>query len=84
MGLKIIISEHAKKRAEERGISLEWIREVLENPEGLANVKFGRKIAYKKIEEKYVVVIFEERKDEILVITTLKVDRERLGRYGFN
>lgn len=74
--MRIIISEHAKKRAEE------LINNVLESPEGLANVKFGRKIAYKKIEEKYVVVIFEEQKDEIVVVTTLKVDRERLKRYG--
>ncbi|MEM2191569.1 MAG: DUF4258 domain-containing protein [Archaeoglobaceae archaeon] len=80
--MRIIISEHAKKRAEERGIGLELINNVLESPEGLANVKFGRKIAYKKIEEKYVVVIFEEQKDEIVVVTTLKVDRERLKRYG--
>lgn len=83
MGLKIVISEHARKRAEERGIRLELIENVLKSPEGLAKVKFGRKIAYKKIEDKYIVVVFEERKDEIVVITTLKVDRERLERYGF-
>ncbi|MDI3497895.1 DUF4258 domain-containing protein [Archaeoglobus sp.] len=81
--MKIVISEHAKRRAEERGIDEETIRSVLEEPLDVIKVKFGRKAAYRQFGEKYVVVIFEEQKDEIVVVTTLKVDKERLKRYGF-
>ena len=82
--MRVVISEHARRRAEERGIEEGLIRDVLEDPEDVITVKFGRRAAYRQVRDKYVVVIFEEQKDEIVVVTTLRVDRERLRRYGFS
>ncbi|WP_456330436.1 DUF4258 domain-containing protein [Archaeoglobus sp.] len=82
--MRVVISEHAEKRAKERGVSVEVIEEVIKRPEEVITVKFGRKAAYRGYGDKYMVVIFEEGKDEIVVVTTLKVDKERLRRYGFS
>ena len=82
--MRVVISEHAEKRAEERGVSVEVIEDIVKRSEEVVTVKFGRKAAYRKYGDRYVVVIFEERKDEIVVVTTLKVDKERLKRYGFS
>ncbi len=82
--VKIKITNHARKRAKERGIELNWIELILKIPDEVIDVKFGRKAAYKQFNDDFVVVIFEEQKDEITVITTLKVDKGRLRRYGFS
>ena len=50
----------------------------------MIDVKFGRKAAYRELNGYYLVVVFEEQKDEIVVVTVLKVDNVRLNRYGFN
>ncbi|MBE8540068.1 DUF4258 domain-containing protein [Geoglobus acetivorans] len=79
----IRFSGHALRRAEERGIDPEQVELVIREPAEVIHVKFGRKAAFRKFGEKYVVVIYEERNNEIVVVTTLKVDKERLIRYGF-
>ena len=58
--------------------------EVLRNPTETINVKFGRKASYRQYNDKFIVVIFEEHDDEIVVVTVLRVDEERLRRYGFS
>jgi len=50
----------------------------------MIDVKFGRKAAYRELNDYYLVVIFEEHKDEIVVVKILKLDDVRLNRYGFN
>jgi predicted site-specific integrase-resolvase len=80
----IRFSEHALKRAEERGIDLSQVGLVIREPLEVIDVKFGRKAAFKQFGEKYLVAIYEEQNDEIVVVTTLKVDKERLRRYGFS
>ena len=80
----IRVSEHALKRIEERDIDIELIQQVIKDPLEMIDVKFGRKAAYRELNSYYLVVIFEEQKDEIVVVTVLKVDNVRLNRYGFN
>jgi hypothetical protein len=80
----IRFSEHALKRAEERGIDLSQVELVIREPLEVIDVKFGRKAVFRQLEEKYLVAIYEEQNDEIVVVTTLKVDKERLKRYGFS
>ena len=82
--MEIEFSKHSLKRAEERGINISDVKRVLEEPEETITVKFGRKAAYKQFGGKYIVVIFEEQKDEIVVVTILRVDKERLKRCGFS
>ncbi len=47
-------------------------------------VKHQLEAAYRELKGHYLVVIFEEQKDEIVVVTVLKVDDVRLNRYGFS
>ncbi len=82
--MKIRLSSHALKRAKERSIDLKQIEEVLRNPTETIDVKYGRKASYKQYDDKFIVVIFEEHDDEIVVVTVLGVDEERLKRYGFS
>jgi len=81
---KIIFSKHAVERARERGIPEEWAAEVINHADETINVKFGRKASFRKFGKSYVVVIYEQGIDKIVVVTMLKVDRERLKRYGFS
>ncbi len=80
---EVEFSEHALKRTEERGIRRDLAAEVIRNPDRTIGVKFGRIASYKKFDGDYVVVIYEEGVDKIVVVTILKVDKERLERYGF-
>ncbi len=80
----IRVSEHALKRIKEREVELEHIEQVIKEPLEVIDVKFGRKAAYRELNGYNLVVIFEEQKDEIVVVTVLKVDDVRLNRYGFN
>lgn len=81
---KLVFSKHAMRRAGERGIPEGWAAEVIYNAEETINVKFGRKASYKKFGDDYVVVIYEESVDKMAVVTILKVNKERLERYGFS
>ena len=80
----IRVSEHALKRLKEREIEINHVEQVIKEPFEVTDVKFGRKAAYRKLDSYYLVVIFEEQKDEIVIVTVLKVDITRLNRYGFN
>lgn len=81
---KPVFSKHAMRRVKERGISEEWAAETIYDAEETINVKFGRRACYKKFGKDYVVVIYEESVDKITVVTILKVNKERLERYGFS
>jgi len=80
----IRVSAHALKRIREREVEIELIEQVMKEPLEVIDVKFGRKAAYREVNDYYLVVIFEEQKDEIVVVTVLKVDDVRLNRYGFS
>ncbi len=78
------VSAHALKRIKEREVDIELIEQVIKEPLEVIDVKFGRKAAYREFNGYYLVVIFEEQNDEIVVVTVLKVDDVRLNRYGFS
>ncbi len=80
----IRISAHALIRIKERDVDIELIEQVIKEPLEVVDVKFGRKAAYRELKGYNLVVIFEEQKDEIVVVTVLKVDDARLNRYGFS
>jgi len=58
----VIISQHAAKRAGERGISLYQIEKTVQQPDGIIEVRYGRKAAFKKFGNLYAVSIFEKQK----------------------
>ncbi len=72
------------KRIKEREVDIEFVEQVIKEPLEVIDVKFGRKAAYRKLDGYYLIVVFEEQKDEIVIVTVLKVDDARLNRYGFN
>ena len=80
----IRFSNHALSRIIEREINIEQVKLAIKEPFEIIDVKFSRKACYRKFDELYLVVIFEEQKDEIDIVTVLKVDDVRLKRYGFN
>ena len=80
----IVMSAHASRRAKERGISEEWIKAVINEPQETIDVKFGRKASFKEFGDYYIVVIYEDHKDEIVVVTVVRADKKRLKRYGFS
>jgi hypothetical protein len=47
------------------------------------NLIQGRKGNSKHIECDYLAVIYETRNREIVVVTSIRVDKKRLQRYGF-
>ncbi len=56
----------------------------MSSPYEIIDVKFSRKACYRKFDELYFVLIFEEQKDEIDIVPVLKIDEVRLIRYGFS
>jgi len=80
----IRFSNHALARINEREIDIELVRLSINEPVETIDVKFNRKACYRKIDDSFIVVIFEEQKDEIVIVTVLKVDNTRLIRYGFS
>ena len=74
--VKVIIrvSEHALKRIKEREIEIELLEQVVNEPFEVIDVKFGRKAGYRKLDGYYLVVIFEEQKDEIVDMVSIEFD----------
>ena len=80
---KIRIAKHALGRAREREIAKSEIVRAIEQPDEVVDVKYGRKGNFKHAECNYLVVIYETRNGEIVVVTSIRVDKKRLQRYGF-
>ncbi len=81
---RIIFSKHMLKRARERGIYENQIINVIREPVEVVDAKYGRKGSFKHFECDYVVAIWEARNGEIVVVTSVKVNKRRLERYGFS
>ncbi len=80
----IRFSEHALNRIKEREIDVEQAKLAIKEPFEVIDVKFGRKACYRQFDGYFLVIIFEEQKSEIVIVTVVKVDNVRLKRYGFN
>jgi len=80
---RIIFSKHALRRARERGVDDNEVINTVEQPVEVLDVKYGRKAGFKHFDCDYVVAIYETRNGEIVVVTSVKVDKKRLERYGF-
>lgn len=77
--MKITFLPHAREQMEERGISEEEARSVLEEPdfEGLAN--FGRLYSQKRIGSRRIRVIYNQGADEAVVVSVMLRRREGAG-----
>lgn len=79
----VIIKPHAEMRMLDRGITEMQVREVLRSPAEVISVRYGRFAAYRKLQARELVVVYEKKNKEIEVITVLWVDKRRLRRLGF-
>lgn len=76
-------SAHAKRRMLERSISEEEVRAAINDPMDTVETRYGRTAVCARSAEKYIVVVLEKASGELIVVTALKVDKERARRYGF-
>jgi len=68
---------------QDRGVTEAQVREVLQSPVEVILVRYGRLAAYRKIEDRELVVVYEKKNGKIEVVTVLWVDERRLKRPGF-
>ncbi len=68
--MKIILSDHAKKRMKERNISFSQVQEAVDFSEYSVR-KEGKVEIYKKISNKTLKVIYEEKDNYIKIITLM-------------
>ena len=68
--MKIILSNHAKKRLIERNIKIRDIEETIEMPDYVIS-RGNKKEAYKKIKEKTLKVVYFEEGKFIKIITLI-------------
>ncbi len=82
--MPVRFSTHVIKRMVERGISADEVRATLGSPIEITMVRYGRRAACRHFPEcYYVVVIFEPVEEELIVVTVVRVNEERVRRYGF-
>ncbi|MEM2759624.1 MAG: DUF2283 domain-containing protein [Nitrososphaerales archaeon] len=72
------MAKHALGRARERGIAKSEIVHAITEPDDIVDVKYDRKASFKHLECNYLVVIYETRKGEIVVVKSIRVDKKRL------
>lgn len=84
MTIVVTYSTHAERRMRERSISKPEVEETLARPLEVRETRYERKAACRRIGgDDYLVVIFEDSAEDLIVVTALKVDRERVKKYGF-
>ena len=69
-----ILTNHAKERMKERGITEEEIEEVLKDPEYSYSGAKAEKNLVKTIKRKKIRVVYRERPRRKIIITVLLVD----------
>ncbi|MFQ5910933.1 MAG: DUF4258 domain-containing protein [Thermoplasmata archaeon] len=65
-------TSHAMKRMEQRGIQRRQVIHVLEEPAESVETTFGRRASCGKVNEKWLVVVFEGD-EELLVISAYRL-----------
>ena len=85
----VVFTDHSKTQMQGRGIAESEVRSVLSNPVETIRTRGNRSASYSSVQGKYIVVIHEklsrneDENPEEMIITAMKVDRRRLGRFGF-
>jgi Domain of unknown function (DUF4258) len=77
-------TSHARERMKERSITEAEVEETLARPLEVVPTRYARSAACTMREHgRCLVVIFERSQEDFLVVTALKVDRDRARRFGF-
>ena len=76
--MKIKITKHAEDRMRKYGLGKVLLIKAVLDPDCIVKGKFGRKIAQKTLDERYLLrVVFEEKGEQLIVVTCYKARRER-------
>ena len=76
--MTIKITDHARGRMRKYGITEEMVIEALRSPDCILEGRFGRKIAQKVLNKKYLLrVIFEATEEGTVVVTCYRAKRAR-------
>lgn len=74
---KIIFSDHALERRQERNITEQEVRQVLDDPHiNIPTRRKRRKRAMKTLDGRTLDIIYEERPDYIYVVTCALLEKE--------
>lgn len=77
----IRFSIHAEQRMHETEISKEEISETLLRPAETRGLRYGRHEVFKRLtRDSFLVLIFEKRNEDLIVVTALKVDESRVEK----
>ena len=76
----ILFHPYALYKMDKRGINKAQVIETVNDPLSVIQGKFGRKIAQKKYGRYLIRVVFEERQDDILIVTAYPAKPERYLR----
>ena len=73
--------KHAEEQIKGRKISKKEMEMTIKNPVEVVNGQRNRKIAHKVFNDKLLRVIYEEKEDEIIVVSAYRAEPKRyLGR----
>ncbi len=76
--MKIKITKHAEDRLRKYDLNKVLVIKAVLDPDCIVEGKFGRKIAQKILDERYLLrVVFEEKGDQLIIVTCYKARRER-------
>ncbi|HLC92192.1 MAG TPA: DUF4258 domain-containing protein [archaeon] len=76
--MPIIITPHAHERLVKYRLSALMVEECVSEPEIITAGNYGRKIAHRRLNGYVLRVIYEEKGNDIIVITAYKA---KVGRY---
>jgi hypothetical protein len=80
----ILYSRHAEDRLAERSIAKADVETAIRNPVQIVEARYGRLAAGIRLgSRRFLVVVYERRKEDFIVITAVKVNEEGARRFGF-
>jgi hypothetical protein len=83
--ISIMLTEHAKVKIKERGISTLAIRDAIENPDRVEADKFDDQLSHfiKRINERFLRVIGKREDDATMIVISVFFDR-RIKRSSYD
>ena len=82
--MMVRFTRHARARMMERGIGEEEVWATVCEPLDVVRGRHGRTLFTRHfVPCYYIVAVVEQANEDLIVITVLRVDRERVLRYGF-
>ena len=69
--MRLILTQHARKRIRERNVFVRWIRAAVQFPDQIVELGDGRREAIKRIDNNTLHVIYSNAPNGVVVITVL-------------